>query len=196
MLTKHDLEPLAKRLQGLTDVFDRKQPSNEMLREWFFALKEFTLPEVLGALEYALRYSKKMPTPADVIERIGHQRTERADAEHRRRIRDEAEAARKTFTATEHGAAQLRALLLRLTTAERVPEGKRWAEAIRARALRGELVPLAVQQGAAHALRLSLSEFQARPAAPLPEEHAQDQAESEAEREARLEREAMMSEGV
>jgi hypothetical protein len=187
MLTKHDIDPLAQRLQELTDVFDRKRPSNEMLKGYWAALREFSLPEVLGALDYALRYSKKMPTPADVIERIAHMRTERADSEHRRRVHHEAEVARKTFTATAAGAAQLRALLLRLTSADRHREPKAWAEAIRARALRGELVPIACQQGAARALRMSLNEFQARPGAVV---------DAEAELEARLEREALMSEGV
>jgi hypothetical protein len=187
MLTKNDLDPLGLRLQELTDVFDRKRPSNEMLRGYFAALKEFSISEVLGALDYALRYSKKMPTPADVIERIAHMRTERADSEHRRRIREEADTARRTFTASEHGAAQLRALLLRMTTAERHADPKAWASAIRARAQRGELVPIACQQGAARALRMSLNEFQAR-AGTLPD--------PEAELEARLEREALMSEGA
>jgi hypothetical protein len=190
-MIKQDADQFALRLFELAEVFDRRQPSAEMVKGYFAALREYSLPEVLGAMDHALRYAKKFPTPADLLERVAHHRTERADSEHRRRVRDEQDAAKRAFAPSAAGAEQLQRLLARLM--HRPPiEGKAWASALQAKARAGQYVPIACQQGAARALGVSLAAFQGRveaePAVPVPE--------SEDEREARLEREALMAEGA
>jgi len=193
-MLKADADQFSLRLFELAEVFDRRQPSAEMVRGYFAALKEFSLPEVLGAMDHALRYAKKFPTPADLLERVAHHRTERADSERRRRVRDEQDAAKRAFAPSAAGAEQLRHLLARMT--HRPPlDGKAWAQALQRKARSGAYVPIACQQGAARALGVSLAEFQGREvpeaSAPLP-----PVTETEDQREARLEREALMHEGV
>ena len=65
-MQKTDLDLLAKQLNALTEVFDKKPVTPKALEVWFDALREFPTERVMTVLIGWSKTHGKFPTPADV----------------------------------------------------------------------------------------------------------------------------------
>lgn len=65
-MQKFDAELLAKNLNCLAEVFDRKPVTAGALQAWFDVLKEFPTERIMGVLIGWPKSHNKFPTPADV----------------------------------------------------------------------------------------------------------------------------------
>lgn len=65
-MQKYDAETLAKNLNALAEVFDRKPVTAGALQAWFDVLKEFPTERVMGLLIGWPKTHGKFPTPAEV----------------------------------------------------------------------------------------------------------------------------------
>jgi hypothetical protein len=61
-----DLPQLVKELNGLAEVFDKKQITDKASKVWFDTLKEFPTERVLGILIGWPKTHNKFPAPSDV----------------------------------------------------------------------------------------------------------------------------------
>ena len=65
-MQKYDAELLAKNLNSLAEVFDKKPVTAGALQAWFDVLKEFPTERVMGTLIGWPKTHGKFPTPAEV----------------------------------------------------------------------------------------------------------------------------------
>lgn len=65
-MQKFDAELLAKNLNALAEVFDRKPVAAGALQVWFDVLKEFPTERIMGVLLGWPKTHGKFPTPAEV----------------------------------------------------------------------------------------------------------------------------------
>ena len=102
-MQKFDADLLAKNLNQLADVFDRKPVSGPALQAWFDSLKEFPTERVMGVLIGWPRAHLKFPTPSEVwklCNEIGiGERERKADLEKREQIEWERSPAGEKFLA-------------------------------------------------------------------------------------------------
>jgi hypothetical protein len=84
-MTPTDAPILRDRLTELADALASKPPADAGLKAWFFALKEFPLDQIVGALDMWLRTRQKMPAPAD-IRQITAQRIAEQEARAQREL--------------------------------------------------------------------------------------------------------------
>ena len=69
-MTDNDFDAFSEKLLGISEVYMTKQLSAEALNVSFDSLIEYPLPLVFAGLQHAVKGSKFMPKPADVIEAI------------------------------------------------------------------------------------------------------------------------------
>lgn len=69
-MIKADIPHLARELNALAEVYDRRQVSAAALEVWFSTLREFPYEEIASTIIAWPRMRSKMPTPNDVFELV------------------------------------------------------------------------------------------------------------------------------
>lgn len=92
-MTRMDIPTMAKQINLLAEVFDRKPVSEHAAVAWFDALRDFPVERVTGILIAWPKYHAKMPVPHDVYRECN----ERNVAEIEAKARAEAQKNRREF---------------------------------------------------------------------------------------------------
>lgn len=182
-MQRHDLPEVLKRLAALAELYGAKPPTPAAAELWAHVLGECLIDDVRAALTDWPKARAKMPLPSEILALARERMSERVEAQAKR----EAAAARVDWTpdklAPADGQRSASYLAAKHALAELKhqpkPHPKLWAEILRDRELAGEQLSAVQQQNWRAAIG-------ARDAVPQ---------ETEAEREARIEREAIVAEG-
>lgn len=65
-MNQSDIPTLRERLAELADAVGAKSPGEAGVKAWLVALRDFSMPDVTGALDQWLRTKAKMAAPADI----------------------------------------------------------------------------------------------------------------------------------
>lgn len=178
-----DLPELERRLTDLADALGGRAPSKAALRVWLDTLAECTMPDVSSVLTDWPKSHAKPPLPAEVLKACRDRLSDRIE----RQAAVDREAG-KTFSVDrlkgDPNSPAYRAFQAALAELKRKPKPgpKDWAWRLREKEIRGEFLYPVQRENWRAALR-------GMPGAEMP-------SESEADIEARLEREAIQAEAA
>lgn len=178
-MQKHELPELAGRLAQLADALGGRAPSPAGLLVWLDALAECSMPDILAVLTEWPKRHHKMPLPAEVLAQARARLSERVEsqAEKNRReapsLADMIAGLRRNMSDEAKAAREQIADWLKSSGANG-RNWRAWARELKAREEAGEPLSEVQREAWRTALRLT---------------------ESDAEREARSEREAIVAAG-
>lgn len=116
-MQKFDAELLAKNLNALAEVFDKKPVTAGALQAWFDVLREFPTERVMGVLLGWPKTHGKFPTPAEVWKSCNELSIE--EREHKARLEKQIEP---EWQRSANGARLLRGMKRMLNRPTRIPQ--------------------------------------------------------------------------
>jgi hypothetical protein len=129
-------------LQGLADVYGKPHPTTAALVHWWEALKEFRTEDVLGMLADWAKFSRSMPTPHDVWEKLNVRRTDALEQKAALERASNRAAVTPDFHPTPLGREMLRLIHEMLSKPRKLRGGKvAWAKWIIDLEASGEPIP-------------------------------------------------------